>query len=166
MANVFIMAFFWALAWALADFAAYVAIIGIDNLGFEMTDPSGMGYDLNVARQNAAGGALGGALAGLLVSLPYSGTLMWGWLRLGFTVVFWSITELVILQNWETLGIASVEEFLVVVGFFGLVYGAIFSMLLIPQKSGLGNLWRVPLAAVAIALAAVIGRYLQFQFLG
>lgn len=166
VANIFVMAFSWALAWALADFAAYVAIVGIDNLSFEMTDPSGMGYDPNLARQNAAGGALGGALAGLLISLPYFGALVWGWLRLGFTLVFWIITELVILQNWESLGIATVEEFFVVVGFFGFVYGAIFSMLLIAQKPGLGNLARVPLAALAMALAAVMGRYLQFQVLG
>ncbi|SMH30776.1 hypothetical protein SAMN05661107_0196 [Maritimibacter sp. HL-12] len=163
VANIFIMALFWALAWALADFAAYVAIVGIDNLGFEISDPYGMGYDLNLARQNAAGGAAGGALAGLLVSLPYFGALVWGWLRFGFTLVFWIICELVIVQNWDSLAIETVEEFLVVVGFFGLVYGAIFSMLLIPQKPGMGNLARVPLAALAIALAAVIARYLQFQ---
>jgi hypothetical protein len=131
-----------------------------------MTDPAGMGYDLNLTRQNAAGGALGGALAGLLISLPFFGATVWGFLRLGFTLVFWIVSELFLVRSWEALAISTIEEFLVVVGAFGLVYGAIFSALLIGQKPGAGNLVRVPLGALAMAVAAVAGRYLQYQVLG
>ncbi|GGD24806.1 hypothetical protein [Sinisalibacter lacisalsi] len=156
VANIFIMALAWAVAWALADFVSQIGIFGLENLS----------YDLEIMRQNAAGGVIGGALAGFSLSLLFFGATVWGWLRIGVTIVFWVLSELFLVRNWDSLGIETIEGFLVIIGLFGLLYGLIFALLLVGQKPGWGNVVRVPVAAIALMLAAVLGRYLQYGALG
>jgi len=164
MNNVIFLSVTWAIAWGVGDFVGYIYAMGLD-VGLEglaSSDPDT--YSIITIVENAIGGASGGAIAGLLISLVFFGASVGGLLRFLFTLAFWIGADVFVVEMWRELGIDTIDAFLGITSVFAIVYGLVISISLLSQKSGMAIL-RVPFGAFLLALAAVLGRMIQFEML-
>lgn len=153
--NVAIFALVWAIAWGLGDIFSFVVVTALRDGDLTRFDPV-------LTLRIAVAGGVGGALGALLLALPYFGASVGGAARILFTLVYWMAMDVVVYFAWVSLDVSSTDEYLVVHAFSGLVYGIVFSITLQWRKPRWGLL-KVPIGAMLLAVAVVVGRDLQLE---